>query len=122
MKIPEDIRLLLIVVATIGAVTGVAVLAVLFAPAVSANPDLSIRIILALLLAFVTVKFFLYILEAAIVVIGTDRGDRWGKGKSILKSAHPAIRIFVVIVILAATFAGWYFLIYHFGRFFLPGF
>lgn len=122
MKIPEDIRLLLIVVATIGAVTGVAVLTVLFAPAVAANTDLSVRIILSLLLAFVTLKFFLYILEAAIVVIGGKRIGGRGEAKSAVKSAHPVVRVLVVAAILVLTFAGWYFLIYRFGRFFLPSF
>ena len=122
MKIPEDIRLLLIVLATIGAVAGVAVLMVVFAPVIGDNAELSVRIILALLLAFVTVKFFLYILEAAIVVIGGDKANRAGRVKPAMKSAHPALRVVVIVAVLAATFAVWYLLIRHFGGFFLPNF
>ncbi len=122
MKIPEDIKLLLIVIVTIGAVTGFAMLVVLFAPAVGSNPDLSLRIILALLLAFVTIKFFLYIIEAAIVVIGGDKDSRWERGKSAVKSAHPWLRHLLVVIILVAIFVVWYILIYRFGRFFLPYF
>jgi hypothetical protein len=122
MKIPEDIRLLLIVIATIGAVTGVAVLTVVFAPAIGENAELSVRVVLALLLAFVTLKFFLYIFEAAIVVIGGDRADRVERRRPALKSAHPALRMVVIVVVLAATFAVWYLLIHRFGGFFLPDF
>jgi hypothetical protein len=122
MKIPEDIRLLLIVVATIGAVTGVAVLMVVFAPVIGENTELSVRLVLALLLAFVTLKFFLYILEAAIVVIGGDRAKGIERGRSALKSAHPAVRAVVTVALLVAIFAAWYLLIRRFGGFFLPGF
>ena len=122
MKIPEDIKLLLIVIVTIGAVTGFAVLMVIFAPVVGNNPDLSLKIILAVLLAFVTMKFFLYIIEAAIVVIGGDKESRWERGKSAVKSAHPVLRTLLVVTILIVIFVVWYLLIHHFGRFILPGF
>ncbi|MBN1574258.1 MAG: hypothetical protein JW984_13755 [Deltaproteobacteria bacterium] len=122
MKIPEDIRLLLIVVATIGAVTGVAVLMVVFAPAIGKNAELSVRVILAILLAFVTLKFFLYIMEAAIVVIGGDRVKKIERGRSALKSAHPAVRAVVIVTLLVATFTLWYLLIRRFGVFILPDF
>ncbi|GEM_PF-2568821 len=122
MKIPEDIRLLLIVVATIGAVAGIAVLMVIFAPVIGNNAELSVRIILALLLSFVTVKFFLYILEAAIVVIGGDRAKSIERRRPALKSAHPAVRIVVIVTVLVATFAVWYLLIHRFGGFILPEF
>lgn len=122
MKIPEDIKLLLIVVATIGAVAGFAVLMVIFAPAIGDNAELSVRVVLALLLAFVTLKFFLYILEAAVVVIVGDRAKRLERGRAALKSAHPAARAVVIVAVLVATFAVWYLLIRRFGGFFLPDF
>jgi hypothetical protein len=122
MKIPEDIKLLLIVIVTIGAVTGFAMLVVIFAPAVGSNPDLSIRIILSVLLAFITMKFFLYIIEAVIIVIGGDKNSRWEKGKSAIKSAHPWLRTLLVVAILIVIFVVWYLLLKHFGRFFLPNF
>ena len=110
MKIPEDIRLLLIVILTMGIVAGVAVLAVLISPVIGRYPHETVRIIIAVLLTFVTLKFFLYITEAVLVVMGRGKS----KKPSPIKSAHPALRASIVIVITVLAFVGYYFVIKYF--------
>lgn len=110
MKIPEDIRLLLIVILTMGIVAGVAVLAVLISPVIGRYPHETVRIIIAILLTFVTLKFFLYIAEAVLIVMGRGKTK---KAPSI-KSAHPALRASIIIVITVLAFVGYYFIINYF--------
>jgi hypothetical protein len=106
MKLPEDIRLLLIVILTMGCVAGVAALVVLAGPAIGRSPELTLRVIIAILFTFVTLKFFLYILEAATVVFGRQRGEKITR----IKSAHPALRATILVAIGLAAFIGYYFL------------
>ena len=110
MKIPEDIRLLLIVLLTMGIVAGIAILAVLISPVIGRYPHETVRIIIAVLLTFVTLKFFLYIAEAVLVVMG--RGKT--KKPPSIKSAHPALRASIIILVAALAFVGYYFVINYF--------
>ena len=110
MKIPEDIKLLLTVLLTMGVVTGVAVLAVIISPTISRYPHTTVRIIIAVLLTFVTLKFFLYIAEAVFVVMGRGKA----KKPSPIKSAHPILRASILILVAVLAFVGYYFLIDYF--------
>ncbi len=114
MKIPEDIRLLLIVILTMGIVAGVAVLAVLISPVIGRYPHETVRIMIAVLLTFVTLKFFLYITEAVLVVMGRGKDRK----PSPIKSAHPIFRTSIIILITILAFAGYYFLIDYFKNIF----
>jgi hypothetical protein len=105
MKLPEDIRLLLIVLATLGAVAGVAVVAVLAAPVIGRNPDVTVRLVAAVLLAFVTLKFFFYCAEA----VSTILARRESAGESPPKRpVHPVLRGVVIVLAVLAMCVGWY--------------
>lgn len=110
MKIPEDIRLLFIVLLTMGIVAGVAILAVIISPVISHYPHATVRIIIAVLMTFVTLKFFLYITEAVLLVMGRGKD----KKPSPIKSAHPLLRALIIILITILAFVGYYFLIDYF--------
>jgi len=105
MKLPEDIRLLLIVLATLGAVAGVAAVTILAAPVIGKNPDVTIRLVASALLAFVTLKFFFYSVEAAQVILAKrrDRGETPSK-----KPVHPLLRGALVVLAISAMCVGWY--------------
>ena len=105
MKLPEDIRLLLIVLATLGAVAGVAAVAILAAPVIGKNPDVTIRLIASVLLAFVTLKFFFYSVEAAQVILAKRRGRDETPFK---KAVHPALRGALIVLAVSAMCVGWY--------------
>ncbi|MBN1882170.1 MAG: hypothetical protein JW885_08370 [Deltaproteobacteria bacterium] len=108
MKLPEDIRLLLIVLATLGAVAGVAMVAVLAAPVIGRNPDVSVRLIASILLAFVTLKFFFYCAEAVLTILA--RRDTTGKPPP-KKSVHPLLRWVSIVLAVLAMCVGWYLLL-----------
>lgn len=107
MKIPEDIRLLFIVLLTMGAVAGVAVIAVLIAPVINEYPRTSVRIIVALLFALVTLKFFFYITEAALIIISRGKDEQ----PTPKKPHHPLVRWGIIIMVITSAFFGWYFLL-----------
>ena len=110
MKLPEDIRLLLIVLATLGAVAGVAAVAVLAAPVIGRNPDISIRLIASVLLAFVTLKFFFYCVEAAQVILAKRRAREETPSK---KTMHPVLRGVLISLAVLAMCVGWYLALSH---------
>ena len=105
MKLPEDIRLLLIVLVTLGAVAGVAEMAVLAAPVIGRNPDVTIRLVAAILLTFVTLKFFFYFTEAAQAMLA--RRDPAGE-PSAKKPVHPLFRGALIALAVCAMCTGWY--------------
>ena len=106
MKMPEDIRLLLLFFAGMGIIAGIVTVAIIAAPVISSSPDAALRLITAILFAFVTLKFFLYLFEAAVVLIGEERHRR-------IKSAHPMLRRAFLVAAAVAVFLGWYLLIDH---------
>jgi len=111
MKLPEDIRLLLIVLATLGAVAGVAAVAVLAAPVIGKNPDLAVRLIAAVLLAFVTLKFLFYSAEAITVILARRKSGEEAPPK---KPAHPVLRGVLIAAAVVLMGAGWYILLSQF--------
>ncbi len=114
MKLAEDIRALLIFLVVMGAIGGVIVMAIVVAPVINQYPQMSLRLIVALLLTFVTAKFLFYIAEALMVVI--DRRSR--RAADRIRAAHPALRITFIIMVMLAAFAGWFFIFaYLKGRF-----
>jgi hypothetical protein len=106
MKVSEDIRALLIFLVVMGAIGGVIVMAIVVAPVINKYPQASLRLIVALLLTFVTAKFLFYIAEALLLVIG----KRSARAEAKIRSAHPALRTAAIALAVAATFVGWYFL------------
>jgi phosphate/sulfate permease len=109
MKLSEDIRALLIFLVVMGAIGGVIVMAIVVAPVINKYPQMSLRLIVALLLTFVTAKFFFYIAEALLVVIG-KRSER---AAARIRSTHPALRIVLIVTAMLAAFVGWYFVIHY---------
>ena len=106
MKLSEDIRALLIFLMVTAAIGGVIVMAIVVAPVINKYPQVSLRLVVALLLTFVTAKFLFYIAEAAMVLIG-KRSERTA---ARIRSAHPALRTSFIVVLMIAAFVGWYFL------------
>jgi hypothetical protein len=106
MKISDDIRALFVFLITIGAIGALIVMAFLTAPIINRYPQMSLRLVVALLLTFVTAKFLFYIAEAAMVVIG-KRSERTA---TRIRSAHPVVRGIVIAIVILLAFAGWYFL------------
>ena len=56
--------------------------------------------------SFVTAKFFFYISEAILVVIG-KRSERTA---AKIRSTHPILRAVFITIVMIAAFVGWYFL------------
>jgi hypothetical protein len=106
VKLSEDIRALLIFLVTMGAIGALIVGAIMVAPVINRYPQTSLRIVIALLLTFVTAKFLFYVAEALIVVIG-NKSERTA---ARIRSAHPAVRTIVIVLAILSTFVGWYFL------------
>ncbi len=106
MKISENIRALFVFLITIGAIGALIVMAFLIAPIINRYPQMSLRLVIALLLTFVTAKFLFYIAEALLVVIG-NRSERTA---TRIRSAHPAVRGIVIAAVILLAFVGWYFL------------
>jgi hypothetical protein len=106
MKLPEDIRLLLIVLATLGAVAGVAAVAVIAAPVIGRNPYLTVRLIASVLLAFVTLKFFFYSAEAVSVMLA--RGNPPDEPPPAKKPSHPLLRGVLIALAVILMCVGWY--------------
>lgn len=109
MKLSEDIRALLIFLVVMGAIGGVIVLAIVVAPMINRYPQVSLRLIVALLLTFVSAKFLFYIAEALLVVIGKKSAG----AETRIRSAHPAVRRTIIGLVIGATFVGWYFIFAH---------
>jgi len=109
MKLPEDIRLLLIVLATMGAVAGVAVVAVIAAPVIGRNPDLAVRLIAAVLLAFVTLKFFFYCAEAVSVMLARKKPS--DEDQPSKKRISPLLRGVLIALAVCLMCVGWYLLL-----------
>ena len=110
MKLPEDIRLLLIVLATLGAVAGVAAMAILAAPVIGRNPDVTIRLVAAVLLAFVTLKFFFYCAEAIQTILARRDVTHEPTPK---KPARPLLRGMLIVLAVLVMCAGWYLVLSH---------
>ena len=110
MKLSEDIRALLIFLVVMGAIGGVIVMAIVIAPVINKYPQVSLRLVVALLLTFVTAKFLFYIAEALMVVIGR-RSER---AAARIRSTHPALRATFIVAAMIAAFIGWYFLFLYF--------
>ncbi len=106
MKLSEDIRALLIFLVVMGAVGGVIVMAFVVAPVINQYPQMSLRLIVALLLTFVTLKFLFYISEALLVIIGRKST----RAEGLIRSAHPVLRTVFIIAVVIAAFVGWYFI------------
>ena len=104
MKLSEDIRALLIFVVVMAAIGGVIVMAIAVAPVINKYPQASLRLIVALLLTFVSAKFLFYIAEALLVVIG----KRSARVEARIRSAHPFLRRTVILIAVLGTFVGWY--------------
>ncbi len=110
MKLSEDIRALLIFLVVMGAVGGVIVMAIVVAPVINKYPQVSLRLVVALLLTFVSAKFLFYIAEALMVVIGR-RSERTA---ARIRSTHPALRTAFIVAVMIAAFVGWYFVFHYF--------
>jgi hypothetical protein len=110
MKLSEDIRALLIFLVVMGAIGGVIIMAIIVAPVINTYPQVSLRLIVALLLTFVTAKFLFYIAEALLVVIG----KRSVRAAARIRSTHPALRTAFIVFVMLAAFVGWYFVIRYF--------
>lgn len=106
MKLSEDVRALLIFLVVMAAIGGLIVMAIVVAPVINTYPQMSLRLIVALLLTFVSAKFLFYIAEALLVVIG----KRSARVEARIRSAHPALRRGAILLAIAATFVGWYFI------------
>ncbi len=107
MKLSEDVRALLTFLVVMAAVGGVIIMAIFVAPVINRYPQVSLRLIVALLLTFVTAKFLFYITEALLVVIGR----RSEKAAARIRSTHPMLRTILIVAVMLAAFGGWYFLI-----------
>jgi hypothetical protein len=110
MKLSEDIRALLIFLVVLVAIGGVIVMAFVVAPVINQYPRVSIRLVVSLLLTFVTAKFLFYIAEALTVAIG-KRSER---AAAKIRSAHPALRTALIVAVMIAAFVGWYFIVLYF--------
>lgn len=104
MKLSEDIRALLIFLVVMAAVGGTIVMAIVVAPIISRYPQASLRLIVALLLTFISAKFLFYTAEALLVVIG----KRSARAEARVRAAHPALRRTLILTAIGATFVGWY--------------
>lgn len=106
MKLTEDVRALLIFLVVMAAIGGVIIMAIVVAPMLNKYPQMSLRLIVALLLTFVTAKFLFYIAEALLVIIG----KRSARTEAAIRTAHPFLRRGAILLAAAATFVGWYFI------------
>jgi hypothetical protein len=109
MKLSEDIRALLIFLVVMAAIGGVIVMAIVVAPMINKYPQVSLRLIVAVLLTFVSAKFLFYISEALLIVIG----KRSSRTEARIRSAHPALRRTAILLAIGATFVAWYFIFAH---------
>jgi hypothetical protein len=106
MKLSEDIRALLIFLVVMAAIGGVIVMAIVVAPMINKYPQVSLRLIVAVLLTFVSAKFLFYISEALLIIIG----KRSARAEARIRSAHPVLRRTAILLAIAATFVAWYFI------------
>jgi hypothetical protein len=105
MKISQDIRALLMFLVAMGVIGGIVIMAMVTAPVINRYPQVSLRIIVAIFLTFVSLKFLFYIAEAVLVVIG----KKSSRVEQKIRSAHPMMRRALIIGTVIASFAAWYF-------------